>query len=97
MSYFNRYLLGGFVQSAGDNCTTTSDIFGDGSDLALYRFQGNAADDSGKGFNGTATDVGFTLTDGAQPSSGARFGGSAAFNGSTSYIRTSYTIRYIHL
>lgn len=57
----------------------TVDIFGDGSGVALYEFEGNA-NDTGGNYNGTATDVTF-------PS--GYIGQSAAFNGSSSVINVS--------
>ena len=80
MSYFNRYLLGGYVAAAvSGDCTTDSDVFGDGSDLALYRFQGNAADDSGNNNNGTITNTAPSLTNG-------NFRGGVPFNGTSAYV-----------
>lgn len=54
-------------------------VFGDGSCKALYRFEGNANDES-SAYNGTATNV--TYSTGV-------IGQCAVFNGSNSYVSTS--------
>ena len=54
-------------------------VFGDGSCKALYRFEGNANDESGV-YNGTATNL--TYSNGI-------IGQCAVFNGSSSYVSTS--------
>ena len=55
------------------------DPFGDGSGIALYKFDGDATEESGI-YNGTASDVTYDV---------GKFGQCAVFNGSSSYVHPS--------
>ena len=56
------------------------DPFGDGSGIALYKFDGDATDESGT-YNGTASNVTYGT---------GKFGQCAVFNGSSSYVSFGY-------
>jgi len=62
------------------NTTSTVDILGDGSCIALYELEGNANDTSGV-YNGTATGVTYGV---------GKFGQAGVFDGSTSNIQTTF-------
>jgi hypothetical protein len=77
---FGRETILNKIPAAG-GCTNTVDLynpFPDGGGVALYQLNGNATDVSGN-YNGTATNVTW--------GGAGQFGTSAAFNGSSSYIK----------
>lgn len=72
--------LGKRLFDSSIGCTTnTLNIFGDGSCIAAYTFDGNV-NDLGGNYNGTANSITYTT---------GQYGQAASFNGSSSYVSLS--------
>ena len=83
-----------YGETSASSTKSTTDIFADSSGLALYELEGNA-NDTGGTYNGTATNVVYNEYDGAASNvtySTGKFGQAGDFNGSSSYIDTTYTV-----
>jgi len=79
-----NYQLNHFIFMAfAEEVFVPDNFFNDDSTLATYKLNGNADDDSGNGYNGTASNVTYAA---------GKFDKAAVFNGSSSFLDTNYTL-----